>query len=106
MEHNLFNYYRNNMTQAQYNEAFTLINDDDRLLYYICYTYNCYELLHSKGHLSLITNPDALFITHDAEQQFLIEMKNYIRDVIGIKKEDVKYGTNTSNRAEQEAVKN
>lgn len=106
MLENLYNYYRNNMTRTQYEDAETLFYDDDRLLDYLCYSYNCYELLHSKGHLTLITNPDALFMTPQAEQQFITELKNYIRDVVGIKREDVQHGTDTSNRTEQETVKN
>ena len=106
MLENLYNYYHNDMTREQIENAYTLLNDDNRLLYYTCYAYNCYELLHSKGHLSLITNPDALFKTPESERQFIIEMKNYIKDVIGIKREDVQYGTFTSNRTEQNNPQN
>ena len=106
MLENLYNYYHNDMTREQIENAYTLLNDDNRLLYYTCYAYNCYELLHSKGHLSLILNPDALFMTPEAERQFVMEMKNYIRDVIGIKREDVQYGTDTNNRTEQNNTKN
>lgn len=102
----LIDYCRNNMTQEQLENAHTLLDDDNRLLSYICYSYNCYELLHSKGHLSLITNPDALFSTPQAEQQFIMELKNYIRDVIGIKREDVQDGNTKSNRADQNNTKN
>lgn len=106
MLENLYNYYHNDMTREQIENAYTLLSDDDRLLYYTCYAYNCYELLHSKGHLSLITNPDALFKSPETERQFIIEMKNYIKDVIGIKREDVQYGTFTSNRTEQNNTQN
>ena len=51
MLENLYNYYHNDMTREQIENAYTLLNDDNRLLYYTCYAYNCYELLHSKGHL-------------------------------------------------------
>lgn len=106
MLENLYNYYHNDMTREELNNAYTLLNDDNRLLHYTCYAYNCYELLHSKGHLSLILNPDALFRTPEAERQFVMEMKNYIKDVIGIKREDVQYGTFTSNRTEQNNTQN
>ena len=102
----IIDYYRNHMTQTQYEEAETLLGNDERLIYYIVYSYNCYELLHSKGQLSLITNPDALFHSPEAEQQFIIELKKYIRDVIGIKREDVQYGTNDSNRSNETNPKN
>ena len=102
----LIDYYRNNMTQEQLENAHTLLNDDNRLLNYICYSYNCYELLHSKGHLSLITNTDALFTTPKAQEQFISELKTYIRDVIGIKREDVHDGNIGNNRTDQKTIKN
>lgn len=106
MLENLYDYYQSNMTQEQLENAHTLFNDDKRLLCYICYSYNCYELLHNKGHLSLITNPDALFRTPEIERQFVMEIKNYIKDVICIKREDVGYGTDTDNRTEQNNTQN
>ena len=80
--------------------------NDDKLLYYICYSYNCYELLHNKGNLSLITNPDALFKTPEAEQQFIVELKDYIRDIVGIKREDVQYGRVDNNRSNANNTQN
>ena len=106
MLENLYNYYHNNITREDLNNARTLLNDDDRLLYYTCYAYNCYELLHSKGHLSLILNPDALFRTPEAERQFVMEMKNYIRDVIGIEREDVQYEQCKGNQGQKETTEN
>lgn len=103
---NLYNYYQSNMTQEQIENAHTLFNDDKRLLCYICYSYNCYELLHNKGHLSLILNPDALFRTPETERQFVMEIKNYIKDVIGIKREDVGYEQCKGNPRQKETTKN
>ena len=102
----LCDYYRNNMTREQIEDAHTLLNNDDKLLYYICYSYNCYELLHNKGNLSLITNPDALFKTPQAEQQFIVELKDYIRDIVGIKREDVQYGRVDNNRSNTNNTQN
>lgn len=87
-------------------DAQTLLADSDRLISFLSYSYNCYEVLHSKEHLSLITNPDALFRAPQAEQQFILEFKNYIRDVIGITREDVQYDTCESNRTEEKDIKN
>ena len=106
MLENLYKYYHNDMTREQIENAYTLLNDDNRLLYYTCYAYNCYELLHSKGHLSLILNPDALFRTPEAERQFVMEMKNYIRDVIGIEREDVQYEQCKGNQGQKETTEN
>ena len=76
------------------------------LYMYLIGAYNCYAITHSKEHLSLITNPEALFRSPEADEKFIIELKNYIRDVVGIKREEVKYGTSNSNRTKQETAKN
>lgn len=102
----LCDYYQNNMTREQIEDAHILLNNDDKLLYYICYSYNCYELLHNKGNLSLITNPDALFKTPQAEQQFIAELKDYIRDIVGIKREDVQNGRVNNNRSNTNNTQN
>ncbi|MBQ6825199.1 MAG: hypothetical protein IJP34_00885 [Clostridia bacterium] len=55
----------------------------------------------------MITNPDALFSTPQAEQQFIVELKDYIRDVIGIKREDVQNGIQSgSNRTYRNDTQN
>ncbi len=48
----------------------------------------------------MITNLDALFKNPEAEEAFIKEIKNYIMDVIGIKREDFENGKATDNRAE------
>ena len=48
----------------------------------------------------MITNLDALFKNPEAEEKFIKEIKSYIMDVIGIKKEDVENAKATDNRTE------
>ncbi len=60
-------FYREHMTLDQLKQAATIENDN-KLLLFIVYSYNCYEILHSKETMSLINNPDALFMTRDKEQ--------------------------------------
>ncbi len=100
-------FYREHLTLEQLKQAAT-IEEDGKLLLFIVYSYNCYEVLHSKETMSLITNPDALFMTRDKEQAFIVELKQYIRDVVGIQpiREDNGNGKNNSNCTNQKATKN
>ncbi len=100
-------FYREYMEHEQLKQAAT-IETDTKLLLFIVYSYNCYEVLHSKEKMSLITNPDALFITRDEEQAFIVELKQYIRDVVGIQpiSEDKRNGKNNRNCTNQKITKN
>ena len=102
---NLELFSRTKMTLKQKRDILNIEHEYEVTIYLVG-AYNCYAITHRKESLSLITNPDALFRTPEAEQQFIIELKKYIRDVIGIKREDVQYGTSNSNRSKQETAKN
>ncbi len=99
-------FYREHMTLDQLKQAATIENDN-KLLLFVAYSYNCYEILHSKEKLSLITNPDALFMTRDKEQAFIVELKQYIRDVVGLQpiREDIQNGKNNRNSTNKKTVK-
>lgn len=95
--------------QQQLNEL--IEKADDSLLQFLISAYNDYisNKQYVNGHyvgvLSLITNPEALFRTPEAEKQFIIELKNYIRDAVGIKREDVSNGNNTNLSTERKTTK-
>lgn len=93
------------MTREQFAHAST-ITDEDELLKFIAETYDCYVKEHSKEQTLLITNPDALFRTPEAQAVFVAEFKKYIRDMIGIKREEVQSGNNNSNRTDKKTAKN
>ncbi len=97
--------YKEYMTREQFAHAFT-ITDEDELLKFIAETYDCYVKEHSKEQTLLITNPDALFRTPEAQAVFVAEFKKYIRDMIGIKREEVQSGNNNSNRTDKKTAKN
>ncbi len=53
----------------------------------------------------MIVNPDALFRTKGEEDAFVIELTQYIRDVVGLpQKEEVIHGNNRSNATKQTTV--
>ena len=91
---------RNNLTKKQAQSLFTLFMDDKELFSRLCQAYNEYKVSVGREYLCVITNLDALFKTPEAEEKFIKEIKEYIMDVIGIKREDVENGTNTDTRAE------
>ena len=97
--------YKEYMTKEQFAHAST-IADEDELLKFIVETYDCYVNSHSKEHTFVITNPDALFKTPEAQAVFVEEFKKYIRDVMGIKREDVQNGNNNSNRTRKTTTQN
>ncbi len=49
----------------------------------------------------MITNPDALFHSPEAEQQFIIELKEYIKDRVSVRREGIWHGTNDHNRSSE-----
>ena len=97
--------YKEYMTREQFAHASTIANEDE-LLKFIAETYACYVNSHSKEHTFVITNPDALFRTPEAQAVFVAEFKKYIRDVMGIKREEVQNGNNNSNRTNKKTAKN
>ena len=89
----------NNLTKEKPQSLFTLFMDNEELFSRLCQAYNEYKVSVGREYLCVITNLDALFKDPEAEEKFIKEIKNYIMDVIGIKREDVENGTITDNRA-------
>ena len=54
----------------------------------------------------MITNPEALFRSAEAQAVFVAEFKKYIRDVMGIKREDVQNGRNNTTKPERKNTEN
>lgn len=90
---------RHNLTLEQAQSLFTLFMDDNELFSRLCQTYNEYKVSVGREYLCVITNLDALFKNPEAEEKFIKEIKDYIMDVIGIKKEDIENAKATDNRA-------
>lgn len=55
----------------------------------------------------MITNPDTLFGTKEESDTLVYELKQYIRDVIGLpRKEEVQNGNNRSQTTKAKTIKN
>ena len=91
---------RNNLTVEQAQSLFILFVDNEELFSRLCQAYNEYKVSVGREYLCVITNLDALFKTPEAEEKFIKEIKAYILDVIGIKKEDIENAKATDNRTE------
>mgnify|MGYP006380342303 FL=1 len=91
---------RNNLSIEQAQDWLSFFNDNNELFSRLCQAYNEYKVSCGREYLCVITNLDALFKNPEAEERFIKEIKDYITDVIGIKREDVENGTDTDNRAE------
>ena len=96
----LLEFCRNNLTKEQAQSLLFFFVDNNELFSRLCQAYNEYKVSCGREYLCVITNLDALFKTPEAEEKFIKEIKDYIMDVIGIKREDAENGTNTDNRAE------
>lgn len=90
----LYDYYHN-MTDEQKKQAYSFIEDETKLLLFIAYSYNINELV-KKGNMSLITNPDAIFMTREQEDVFITELKKYLVEVAQMQMEREMQNVNTN----------
>lgn len=97
--------FKDYITPEQCKQASAFLGDADELIQFLVATYNDYVSKHSEANLSVIVNPDALFRTKGEEDTFVIELTQYIRDVVGLpQKEEVKHGSNRSHPTKQTTV--
>ena len=111
MLNKIIDYYKTQMSEEQLKQALTLFNDEDKLLYFIVCSYNCYEILHSKLRLeqmSLIVNPEALFQTKDVQKAVIEVLKEFTFDRLSMipMQEDEDNGTGADNRTRQNTSQN
>ena len=100
-----FSNFKDYITPEQCKQASAFLDDADGLIQFLVAAYNDYVSKHSEANQAVIVNPDALFRTKGEEDAFVIELTQYIRDVVGLphKGED-KHGKNNSNRTNQKTV--
>lgn len=97
----LINYCKNWMTDEEYLQAQQISYNDKQLLCFVVNAYNRHIETHKEVKSYLIVNPDALFINYEEEKKFIVELKQYIRDVIAVKqREDITYGNTNSQTTE------
>ena len=102
-----FSNFKDYITPEQCHQASEFLCDSDRLIQYIVASYNDYVKLHSEANLSVITNPDALFRTKAESDKLVYELRQYIRDTVGLPyKEEVQNGNNRSQTTKTTTVKN
>ena len=100
-----FSNFKDYITPEQCKQASAFLDNADGLIQFLVAAYNDYVSKHSEANQSVIVNPDALFRTKGEEDAFVIELTQYIRDVVGLPlKEDVKNGNNRSHPAKQKTV--
>ena len=75
----LYNYYHN-MTEEERMQAFTFIEDDEKLLLYLICSYNNNKI--NKGIMSLITNPDSFFMTKEEKDKFILDFKKFLFETV------------------------
>ena len=85
------------------------IEDLEQLFIYLVCSYNCYVITHSKEKMSLIHNPDALFLTKEEKialaEQILLYAKDYIM-THPTRKETKIYAVSKDNTTERETNQN
>ena len=95
------------ITPEQCREAAAFLDDREKLIQFFIASYNDYVELHSEANLSVITNPDALFKTKEESDTLVYELRQYIRDVVGLPhKEEVQNGNSRSQTTKATTVKN
>ena len=102
-----FSEIRTHMPAIQCRQAVQFLDNEEQLIQFFIASYNDYVKLHSEANLSVITNPDALFRTKEESDRLVYEMKQYIRDMVGLPyKEDVQNGNNRNQTTKTTTVKN
>ena len=122
-----FSNFQTYLTVDQCRQAVQFLDNEEQLIQFFIASYNDYVSqlrcstrlrsttgtssdaveLHSEANLSVITNPDALFRTKEESDTLIYELKQYIRDVVGLPhKEEVQKGNNRSQTAKAKNTKN
>lgn len=95
------------MTEEQCRQAVQYLDNEEQLIQFFIASYNDYVKLHSEANLSVITNPDALFRTKEESDKLVYELRQYIRDTVGLPyKEEVQNGNNRNQTTKATTVKN
>lgn len=93
----LKDYVKNTMTVEECQQAEKLFGDNNELISFVVKAYNRYVKSQKERSTYLIVNPDALFVDYNQEARFIIELKQYVRDVITAKqREDIENANSIS----------
>lgn len=94
----LMYYVKNTMTEEECQQAEKLFGDNNELISFVIRAYNRYEKSQKERSAYLIVNPDALFVDYNQENSFIMELKQYVRDVITAKQREDIENANTNSQ--------
>lgn len=102
-----FEFFAKRKTTVKQKQEIVKIEDLKQLFIYLVCSYNCYAITHSKGQMSLIHNPDALFLTEKEKTAFAEQILQYAKDYLKTNRKEIGvYAVSTDNTAERETNQN
>lgn len=102
-----FEFFAKRKTTVKQKREIVKIEDLKQLFIYLVCSYNCYAITHSKGQMSLIHNPDALFLTEKEKTAFAEQILQYAKDYLKTNRKEIGvYAISTDNTAERETNQN
>ena len=102
-----FEFFAKKKTTVKQKREIAKIEDLEQLFIYLVCSYNCYAITHSKGQMSLIHNPDALFLKEEEKTAFAEQILQYAKDYLKTNRKEVGvYAVSTNNTTERETNQN
>lgn len=102
-----FEFFAKKKTTVKQKREIAKIEDLEQLFIYLVCSYNCYAITHSKGQMSLIHNPEALFFKEEEKTEFAKQILQYAKDYLKTNRKEVGvYAVSTDNTTEREANQN
>ena len=102
-----FEFFSKKKTTVKQKREIAKIEDLDKLFIYLVCSYNCYAITHSKGQMSLIHNPEALFFKEEEKTEFAKQILQYAKDYLKTNRKEIGvYAVCTDNTTERETNQN
>lgn len=102
-----FEFFAKKKTTVKQKREIAKIEDLDKLFIYLVCSYNCYAITHSKGQMSLIHNPEALFFKEEEKTEFAKQILQYAKDYLKTNRKEVGvYAVSSNNTTEGQTNKN
>ena len=102
-----FEFFAKRKTTIKQKREIAKIEDLDKLFIYLVCSYNCYAITHSKGQMSLIHNPEALFFKEEEKTEFAKQILQYAKDYLKTNRKEVGvYAVSSNNTTEGQTNKN
>ncbi len=102
-----FEFFAKRKTTIKQKREIVKIEDLEQLFIYLVCSYNCYAITHSKGQISLIHNPEALFFKEEEKTEFAKQILQYAKDYLKTNRKEIGvYAVCTDNTTERETNQN